>query len=155
MAIEDLAVLRQPADGAPVRPGAVLLGHVVLKGVQAGSFIGTAVGLLSSLRWPNTSITLSAGRGALIGAPVGAAMVLLKATQIDEEGVIDRGYRIMHNEHQVFVDTVSSAGGVVGLAIARRPPFGIGSAAVGMAAALLACPGLFRIAYTPGGWANL
>ncbi|CAM9761202.1 unnamed protein product [Phaeothamnion confervicola] len=105
--------------------GAVLAGHVVLKGAQAGSVIGLATSpaawLLRGRTEPLWSGTCArfCRRGVGIGAVLGLVAVVGKATQIDKSGIEDRGYRIARSATQIKCDKYSgvgaAGGGVVGL----------------------------------------
>jgi hypothetical protein len=85
-------------EGMPARPGHVLFIHVVKKGAQAGAVLGTAFGLGANLCGYIVPVGACAARGAIWGAPIGAAMVMGKARSLDADGITDRGYRIACNQ---------------------------------------------------------
>ena len=154
-----LLVETDAQDGVPARPGGVLVGHIVLKGIQLGTVLGCAGGALSAM-WRQAPLYANASLWGWRGASCGALVMAVKATDgkdayganpLTEEGVIDRGYRIAHNENQIFVDCVSGAAASAGFLATKGKPAG---AALGMAIGLASCPLLWRMAYTPGGWAN-
>lgn len=139
-------------DGMPLRPGGLLLGHVVFKGMQFGSVLGTLVGALGRLRMPNLPLVTISSLWAIRGALVVGALIPVKLLRmpLTDEGVIDRGYRIAHNEKVVFSDCIGSVTACIGF-VATGCKFG--GAALGMALGVASCPLLWK-GYTPGGWAN-
>lgn len=144
-------------DGMPTRPGGVLVSHVILRGAQVGSvfgaFGGGAVALWSKL--PVQHAMSWAARGALLGAAATAAKLTdgkaPDGTPLTSEGVIDRGYRIAHNEKCHFGDCVSGASAAAGFVLSKCK---VGGAGMGLAIGIASSPLLYKYAYTPGSWAN-
>lgn len=117
----------------PTYPVRTVVGHVALKGVQAGSILGLVVGvpLVSYLRkmplkqaWVR-SMTVSPILGTM------AALTMLYAKHYNEpmgeEGIDDRAYRIMHNKGQVRTDQYGMTGAAIGVAIGTLVAPGVGT----------------------------
>jgi hypothetical protein len=127
-------------EGMPVHPGRLLFMHVVAKTTQVGAAIGATAGAGANLFGYNVPIGAWAARGALIGAPLGVALILKKATSIDADGITDRGFRLAHNKGQNAVDAISLGGLTLGLLVSRGPPLGLSGAALGVAAGAFSFP---------------
>jgi len=143
MGVLDLATARgdtETCEGMPRFPGHVLFVHVVTKTTQAGAVLGLVAGAATRALGRDVSIASWAAWGAIVGAPLGAAMVVAKASGVDSDGIVDRGYRLVHNEGQNTMDALSLGGLLVGLAASRRPPLGLSGAAVGVAAGAASYP---------------
>lgn len=105
----------------PMFPGMYLAGHVALKGIHVGSFVGVAA---SPLLWKVTGSSLPvhefmsvcAVNGAKIGAPV-ALLMLGKAIihkGMDQGAMDDRAYRIRANNVLDEQNTYSAVGAIAG-----------------------------------------
>eukprot|EP00794_Sanderia_malayensis_P003300 gene3300-3783_t len=109
--------------------------HVMLKDVQAFALLGMVViaPAVQMIRGPRTwsavqSTALKYGKvGAVLGVPAGFLMMYQRAkgVKMDEDGYLDRCYRLRKNRNQVRVDRGSYLGAVAGV-----------GAAVGMGASL-------------------
>uniref|UniRef100_A0A7R9YRF7 Uncharacterized protein n=1 Tax=Chlamydomonas euryale TaxID=1486919 RepID=A0A7R9YRF7_9CHLO len=126
--------------------------HVLMKGFQAGSFVGVVAAvpiqalLTRSISLPK--VVRAAGISSIVGTGLTGAMLANKMQSIDREGYEDRVYRLYYNEGQNHVDEVCSWATLLGLAggfalssLGLAPATGlhfIGSAATGSAAGLLA-----------------
>ncbi|XP_013384363.1 uncharacterized protein LOC106154507 [Lingula anatina] len=107
-----------------------LFGHVTIKTVQAGAFLGTLLTgpLTQAIRGPRTlnAIMETAARhgrnGAIIGLVLGPAMTFMKCNSMnwDEEGIYDRCYRLRYNRNQVRVDRASALGATAGYLVALQ-----------------------------------
>lgn len=111
------------ATDLPSYPVRTLVGHVALKGIQAGAVIGLVAGvpLISYLRKLPFS---QAWRRVMPITPIIGGMAtlgLLYAKNLNEQmganGIDDRAYRILHNKGQVKVDQRSIVGGAIGAAL--------------------------------------
>lgn len=106
----------------PTYPVRTLVGHVAIKGVQAGAFLGLVVGVpvISYLR----KLPLKqAWRKVMPIAPVVGTFLSLAglyglnySKPMGVDGIDDRAFRIMHNKGQVSQDQCSIVGGAVGAA---------------------------------------
>lgn len=110
-------------------PRMELYTHVTFKTIQAGALLGMvliapAVRLVSGPRTLNaiSETALRYGRnGALIGIPLGPLMTYGRATSgdgLNEDGFIDRAYRLRYNRNQVRVDQASIVGTLGGAGVA-------------------------------------
>lgn len=110
-------------------PRVELYSHVTFKTIQAGALLGMiviapAVRLAAGPRTLKavTETALRYGRnGAIIGIPLGSLMTYGRATSgdgIDEDGFIDRAYRLRYNRNQVRVDRASMLGTLGGAGVA-------------------------------------
>lgn len=110
-------------------PRMELYTHVTFKTIQAGALLGMvliapAVRLVSGPRTLNaiSETALRYGRnGALIGIPLGPLMTYGRATSgdgLNEDGFIDRAYRLRYNRNQVRVDRASIVGTLGGAGVA-------------------------------------
>ncbi|KAK2572638.1 hypothetical protein P5673_001611 [Acropora cervicornis] len=110
-------------------PRMELYTHVTFKTIQAGALLGMvliapAVRLVSGPRTLNaiSETALRYGRnGALIGIPLGPLMTYGRATSgdgLNEDGFIDRAYRLRYNRNQVRVDQASIVGLLGGAGVA-------------------------------------
>lgn len=102
-------------------PAVELYAHVTFKTIQAGALLGMVV-IAPAVRLavgPRTLVAVTEtavryGRnGAIIGIPLGPLMTYGRATSgegINEDGYIDRAYRLRYNRNQVRVDQASVLG---------------------------------------------
>lgn len=143
MPISDLWTARGDTheyEGMPRYPGLTLATHVVVKTTQVGVLLGALTGIGGSFFGYQLHVGSCAARGGIIGAPLGALVLLKRAQTLDEDGVIDRGYRLSHNEGQRTVDALTVAGAAIGLLASRGGPAGLGGAALGATAGMASYP---------------
>ncbi|KAJ3286435.1 hypothetical protein HK104_009041 [Borealophlyctis nickersoniae] len=95
-----------------------LMTHVLSKGLQAGSIVGTVVHVGHSLARKRQITPMSLGRGATVGAVVGflgaGALGVVKMWRMDDDGLRDRVHRLEHNLGQNRVDVLAGMGGLTG-----------------------------------------
>mmetsp|Transcript_15166 Transcript_15166/g.20928 ORF Transcript_15166/g.20928 Transcript_15166/m.20928 type:complete len:185 (-) Transcript_15166:123-677(-) len=136
MGIEVLFHYSDPANSnsedCPRFPGALLTKHVVLKGVQMGTLLGTFAaapvfyGVCTGVVSPGDAWK-TWGRycayGAVGGAGFASAALVKNAISMDVVAVEDKAYRILHNKRQVSVDWLSGAGAIAGAgaAVSQTP----------------------------------
>ena len=147
MPIQDLLVHVNPHDydeGMPSYPGLILTRHVVTKGAQIGGVAGMVAGVFLTLRGRSFArVPTSCAVGTfLIGAPLGLAGVVAKAHFIDEDGVIDRGYRVSQNQGQTIADSLALGGAVGAGSAALTPKRFFGAVSVGFVVGLACYPGI-------------
>lgn len=135
-------------SGMPRHPGRVLAAHVVFKTTQVGAVLGTVGSLASGLIGFPAGVAAWAANGALVGAPVGVVLIAARARTLDVEGVVDRGYRIVHNDGQRGVDRLATLGAVAGLALQRNRPLGLSGAGAGIALGVLCYPLAKRLGFS-------
>ncbi|KAF8372346.1 hypothetical protein PRIPAC_78775, partial [Pristionchus pacificus] len=81
--------------------------HITCKTIQVGTLLGSVVGPLAALvrkTCPKTGLIMGGARGALIGAFVGPVVTVATTRNKTEPEIIDRCYRLRHNEGQLWVD---------------------------------------------------
>mmetsp|Transcript_93743 Transcript_93743/g.183802 ORF Transcript_93743/g.183802 Transcript_93743/m.183802 type:complete len:176 (-) Transcript_93743:29-556(-) len=116
----------------PTYPVRTFVGHVAMKGVQAGSILGLAIGvpLIAYLRkMPISKAWLKVMPIAPIIGTIGSLSLLYgknATTPFGSDGIDDRAFRIMHNKGQVKVDKYSVVGSVLGMGCATVMAPGIG-----------------------------
>lgn len=115
------------SEEMPEYPARLLLNHIVLKGLQAGSVIG--LGLVPLARLVR-KVPLSTGYARIV--PITTLVVTSVSAiapflmNLDDAGVDDRAFRIAHNDMQTRCDHYSVAGAGAGATTAvlfRRPLF--------------------------------
>eukprot|EP00873_Tetraselmis_striata_P028750 jgi/Tetstr1/449014/TSEL_036239.t1 len=129
--------------------------HVLVKGAQAGSFLGaasTAPSLaLQAYRSGASALTLQgavsmargrAGAGLAYGLAATSVLGAAKVLSMDTDGAQDRAYRLHYNEGQNRCDrfwaAAAVAGGVVGAVTGAGPVWILNSAALGGVLGVLA-----------------
>eukprot|EP00667_Euglena_gracilis_P019177 EG_transcript_20504 len=138
---EDLALI--PNASAEV------LAHIVLKTMQLGTILGTAVAALVAVLarpGPRTPGALGAAAarfgpaGAALGVPLGLLMYAARLRGVSGDPIYDRAYRLRRNDNQHRADRAYLGGATLGAAVGFASRLGVagGACAVSVAGLLLA-----------------
>jgi len=108
-------------------PALKLWGHIMQKGWQAGSVVGSlgvgpGMGAYATFvkkgQFDVLQLTEGAAYGVLGGLALTGVVGALKILQMDREGIEDRVYRLHYNDTQKRTDLFAAVGGAFGLAAA-------------------------------------
>lgn len=131
----------------PEFPARVLLGHITMKGMQLGSVLGCfSIPIVALVRKQPVGLTARTVFPLTVMGGLTVAYGKLYKTyldgKLDNDGVDDRAYRILHNKGQVKVDQYTAIGAMVGviagIAVSRgRPGSTLSSACFGIACGIV------------------
>eukprot|EP01031_Cornospumella_fuschlensis_P041824 gene41824-51056_t len=111
------------AEDMPEFPARVLTNHCLMKGLQAGSVMGTFVITPIYTLYRKVPLPLAwklcAFPASLLGASMGLALLMGKEMKgdLDVDGVDDRAYRIAQNKDQTRLDGYSMVGAAAGATV--------------------------------------
>ncbi|RYH13839.1 DUF1757 domain-containing protein [archaeon] len=111
------------AQDMPEYPARVLTNHCLMKGLQAGSVMGTFVITPIYTVYRKVPLPLAwklcAFPASLFGSSIGLALLMGKEMHgdLDVDGVDDRAFRIAQNKDQTRLDGYSIVGAAVGATV--------------------------------------
>jgi len=126
MNLDDLIKLRRSIDddeAMPEFPGRVLLQHVALRTTPLLGALGMLAGAPLALRARSLRLLATSMAGAVLMGPFLGAFFVHQALadpekSIDEDGIKDRAFRLVHNLPQVEMDRNAMIAGFAGAALA-------------------------------------
>lgn len=137
---------------ATQHPMKELMSHILAKSWQTGSLLGVALPvpwLLYKGKFTSNAMLRAAGYGGLAGLVLLPSLFSIKVHRIDDDGLVDRAYRLHYNALQhrcdqfALIGSVAGALALVAVNMNRKPRranwlTAVGTLAIGSAAGVLA-----------------